>query len=158
MATSTRTERLADVLRERELDALLVNDLTNLRWVTGFTGTNGVALVGPEIKVFATDFRYVEQAQEQVPSDFERVRGKQDLLEDVCKRMSGRVGFDDAHVTVRQHKRLEELVPDGVELVPAAGVVEGLRAVKDAAEVEAIRAATALSDEVFAELAERGLA
>ena len=157
MATSTRTERVADVLRERELDALLVNELINLRWVTGFTGTNGVALVGPDVRVFATDFRYVEQAQEQVPGDFERVRGKQDLLEDVCKRMSGRVGFDDAHVTVRQLARLEKLIPDGVELVPAGGIVEGQRAVKDASEVEAIRAATALADEVFAELAERGL-
>jgi Xaa-Pro aminopeptidase len=157
-ATSTRAERIADDLRERELDALLVNDLVNLRWVTGFTGTNGLALVGPDVKVFATDFRYVEQAQAQVPGDFDRVRGKLDLFEDICKRMSGRVGFDDAHVTVRQFGRLQELAPDGVELVPAGGVVERLRAVKDAAEVDAIRAATALADEVFAELAERGLA
>jgi Xaa-Pro aminopeptidase len=158
MATSTRAEQLVDELRQRELDALLVNELINLRWLTGFTGTNGAALVGPSARVFATDFRYVEQAQEQVPGEFERVRGKQDLLEDLCKRMTGRVGFDDAHVTVQQHKRLVELAPDGVELVPAAGVIEKLRAVKDGAEVEAIRAATALSDEVFAEIAERGLA
>ena len=157
-ATSTRADALVDVLRERELDALLVGDLVNVRWLTGFTGTNGAALVGPDLKVFATDFRYVEQAQAQVPGAFERVRGKQDLLEDLCKRMSGRVGFDDAHVTVQRHRRLQHLVPEGVELEPAAGAIEALRAVKDSAEVEAIRAATALADEVFAEIAERGLA
>jgi Xaa-Pro aminopeptidase len=61
-------------------------------------------------------------------------------------------------VTVRQFKRLEELAPEGVELVPAAGIVEELRAVKDAREVEAIAAATALADEVYGEIAERGLA
>jgi Xaa-Pro aminopeptidase len=158
MATSTRVDRLVDKVAERELDALLVNDLTNVRWVTGFTGSNGVALVGRDVRLFATDFRYVEQAQAQVPDDFERIRGKQDLFEEVAARMSGRVGFDDAHLTVRQFKRLQELAPDGVELVPAAGIVEELRAVKDPGEVEAMAAATALADEVFAEIAERGLA
>ena len=157
-ATSTRADQLVDELRERELDSLLVHELINVRWLTGFTGTNGAALVGPELKVFATDFRYIEQAQAQVPGDFERVRGKQDLLEDLAARMSGKVGFDDAHLTVQQHRRLEKLAPEGVELVPAGGAVEKLRSVKDAAEVEAIRAATALADEVFAEIAERGLA
>jgi Xaa-Pro aminopeptidase len=157
-ATSTRADRVVDELRERELDSLLVNHLVNVRWLTGFTGSNGIALVGSDVRFFATDFRYVEQAEAQVHPDFERVRGKQDLFEDVTKRMSGRVGFDDAHLTVREHKRLQELAPEGVELVPAAGIIEKLRAVKDASEVEAIRAATALADEVFAEIAERGLA
>jgi Xaa-Pro aminopeptidase len=157
-ATGARADRLADEIAGRELDALIVNDLHNLRWLTGFTGSNGVALVGRDVRVFVTDFRYVEQAQEQVPGDFERIRGKQDLLEEIAARASGRVGFDDAHTTVRQLRRLEELVPDGVELVPAAGAVEKLRAVKDAREIEAIRAATALADEVFAEVAESGLA
>src|SRR5215204_4888448 len=129
--TATRAERLGDVLAERELDSLLVNDLVNVRWVTGFTGTNALALVGRDVKLFVTDFRYVEQAQAQVPDVFERERGKQDLLEDAVARMSGRVGFDDAQVTVRQFNRLEKLVPEGVELVPAAGVVEDLRSVKD---------------------------
>jgi Xaa-Pro aminopeptidase len=156
-ATGTRADRVVDQLAARELDALLVNDLLNLRWLTGFTGSSGIALIGRDVRLFATDFRYVQQVESQVPSDFERVQGKQDLLEEACARMSGRVGFDDAHVTVRQFKRLESLAPDGVELVPAAGLIEKLRAVKDAAEVEAIRAAAALADEVFAEIAERGL-
>jgi Xaa-Pro aminopeptidase len=158
MATSTRADRVVDKLTERELDALLVNDLINVRWITGFTGSNGMALVGRDVRLFATDFRYVEQAQAQVPGDFEHVRGKQDLFEEVAERMSGRVGFDDAHLTVRQFKRLQELAPEGVELVPAAGIVEDLRAVKDAREIEAIAAATALADEVYAEIAERGFA
>jgi Xaa-Pro aminopeptidase len=157
LATSDRAEQVTDRLAERELDSLLVNDLTNVRWLTGFTGTNGLALVGRDFRLFVTDFRYVEQAAAQVPEAFEKERAKAELAPEAVKRMSGRVGFDDAHVTVKQHERLKELVPDGVELVPAAGLVEELRAVKDSAEVEAIRAATALADEVFAEIAERGL-
>ncbi len=157
MATATRADAVIDKVEERELDSVIVHDLVNVRWLTGFTGTNGLALVGPGVRLFVTDFRYVEQAQAQVPESFEHARGKQDLAEEAVKRMSGRVGFDDAHVTVRQHARLRKMVPDGVELVPAAGVIEELRAVKDAQEVQAMRAAAALADEVFAEIAERGL-
>jgi len=157
LATDTRADQVADKLEERELDQLLVNDLINVRWLTGFTGTNGLALVGRDLKLFVTDFRYVEQARAQVPDSFEHARGKQELSEEAIKRMSGRVGYDDVHMTVRQFNKLREAVPEGVELVPAGGVVEELRAVKDAREVEAIRAAAALADEVFAEIAERGL-
>ena len=157
MATATRADAVIDKVEERELDSVIVHDLVNVRWLTGFTGSNGLALVGPGVRLFVTDFRYVEQAQAQVPESFEHARGKQDLAEEAVKRMSGRVGFDDAHVTVRQHARLRDMVPDGVELVPAAGVIEELRAVKDAQEVQAMRAAAALADEVFAEIAERGL-
>ena len=157
LATDTRADQVADKLEERELDQLLVNDLINVRWLTGFTGTNGLALVGRDLKLFVTDFRYVEQARAQVPDSFEHARGKQELSGEAIKRMSGRVGYDDVHMTVRQFNKLREAVPEGVELVPAGGVIEELRAVKDAREVEAIRAAAALADEVFAEIAERGL-
>src|SRR5215203_1873638 len=112
LAVASRAEQVIDELAERELDALLVNDLTNVRWVAGFTGTNGLALVGRDVRAFITDFRYVEQAQAQVPDTFERVRGKQDLIGDAVERMRGKVGYDDAHMTVRQLRRLEGLVAD----------------------------------------------
>jgi Xaa-Pro aminopeptidase len=148
VATSARADRLVDQLAERELDAIIVTNLLNVRYLTGFTGSNGVAIVSPDMRVFITDFRYVEQAQNQVP-DFELARGKQDLLSDVVKRLSGRVGFDDTHVTVRQYERLQELVPEGVELVGAGGAIEELRAVKDSEELQHIRDAAELSDRVF---------
>jgi Xaa-Pro aminopeptidase len=157
-SVASRADQVIDRLAERELDSLLVTNLFNVRWVAGFTGTNGVALVGRDVRAFITDFRYVEQAQAQVPDTFERVQGKQDLMGNVVERMRGRVGYDDSHLTVRQLRRLEGLVPDEVELVAAGGLIEELRSVKDAGEVEAIRAATQLADEVYLELAERGLA
>ncbi len=159
-----RAERLAAQLPGRELDALLVVELHNLRWLTGFTGTNGLAILGADgLRRFATDFRYVEQAEAQVP-DFERVRAPQELLEAVGENLPGaagaplRLGFDDAHVSVKQHARLRQLLGERVELVPAAGMVERARAVKEPAEVERIRAAAALADEAFVELVEDGLA
>ena len=79
MTSMDRADRLAAKLAEAELDALLVTNLVNVRWLTGFTGSNGLALVGRDLKLFVTDFRYVEQAREQVPDSFEHVRGMQEL-------------------------------------------------------------------------------
>lgn len=153
---SGRADRLVPLLEERELDALVVTNLVNVRYLTGYTGTNGAAIVGPDARVFLTDFRYVEQARREVDG-FEQVRAGRELLADVAERLSGRVGFDDAHLSVQLHERLTELV-DGVELVPAGGFVERLRAVKDEQEIAAIRAAAELADGVFEVLAQSGLA
>ena len=68
-----------------------------------------------------------------------------------------RLGFEDQHVSVRQHERLRELLPERIELVPAGGAVEAERAVKEPGEVEAIRAAAALADEIYDWVRERGL-
>jgi Xaa-Pro aminopeptidase len=153
----SRADRLEALLAERELDALLVTDLHNVRYLTGYTGTNGVCVVGPGLRVFFTDFRYVTQAERQVHG-FDRERGKQDLLEEAAERLSGRVGFEDHHLTVRRHERLEGLVAEGVELLPAGRLVERLRAVKEPGELDWIRAAAALADDVLSGVAERGLA
>ncbi|MDP8943689.1 MAG: Xaa-Pro peptidase family protein [Actinomycetota bacterium] len=155
---ATRADRLAARLAEPELDALLVTDLTNVRYLTGFSGTNGLCVVGAAgERAFLTDFRYLERAEAEVEG-FDRARGERDLLADAAARLSGRVGFDDAHLSVRAHRRLSGLVAErGVELVPAAGLVEELRAVKEPAEIEAMRAAAALADGVYEYLAERGL-
>lgn len=154
--SSARVERVLPLLEERGLDALVVTNLVNLRWLAGFTGSNGACIVGPEIRTFLTDFRYVTQAEEEVRG-FERVQAGRDLLADVAARLPARTGFDDAHLSVRQHRRFDELA-EGVELVPAGGIIEELRAVKDPDELEAIRAAAALADAVFAGIPERGLA
>ncbi len=156
----SRADRLAALLEGRGLHQLLVAAPVNLRYVTGFCGSNGLALVGAERRTFVTDFRYVEQAAAQVP-DFDRVRGEQDLLEALVAALPAdgvlRLGFDDEHTSVRAHARLRAALPEHVELVPSGGLVEELRAVKEPAELDAIRAAAALADEIYEWVLERGL-
>jgi Xaa-Pro aminopeptidase len=152
------------LVKDRELDLLLVSNLVNVRYLCGFSGTNGVCLIGGDEKIFVTDFRYVERARTEVP-DFELVRGKRDLLGDVTElvkaraRNGFRVGFDDAEMSVSRHARLAGLLDGAAELVPAAGVVEALRAHKDEGELAAIRAAAEIADEACRWLiTEHGLA
>jgi Xaa-Pro aminopeptidase len=148
-AFTDRTDRLARRLEELDLDALLVGHLVNVRYLTGFTGTNAAFVITPERRVFITDFRYVERAAHEVP-DFERVRGRDDLLGAVTEAVGrGRLGFDDAHMTVQAHAKLAARVGEEVELVPAGGLVEELRAIKDSEEASAIGRATEVADEVY---------
>ena len=93
--------------------------------------------------------------------DWEREIASNDLLGGVAKVLSGdgalRVGFDDVSMSVKTHERLREMLDEDVELVPAGGLVEELRAVKDAEEIERIRAAAQLADAALREVLERGL-
>jgi Xaa-Pro aminopeptidase len=156
-AVGARTDQLVGLLAERELDCLLVTNLVNVRYLTGFTGTNGACIVSSDERLFLTDFRYVEQARSQVQG-YERVEAGRDMVADLAGRLRGRAGFDDAHMTVELHRKLGEKVAEGVELVSAGGLVERLREVKDELELDAIRAATEIANEAYEELRERGLA
>ena len=80
------------------------------------------------------------------------------MLGDLAARLRGRAGFDDAHVSVRAFRKLEGKVAEGVELVAAGGLVEGLRAVKDEEELRAMREAARLADGVYEALRDRGMA
>jgi Xaa-Pro aminopeptidase len=156
-AVGARTDHLVGLLAERELDCLLVTNLVNVRYLTGFTGTNGACIVSSNERLFLTDFRYVEQARSQVQG-YERVEAGRDMMADLAGRLRGRAGFDDAHMTVELHRKLGEKVAEGVELVSAGGLVERLREVKDELELDAIRAAAEIANEAYEELRERGLA
>jgi Xaa-Pro aminopeptidase len=156
--------RVARGLRERELDALLVTTPLDVRYLTGFTGSNGVALIAAKESVsarFLTDFRYEAQSGEQVEDAFEREIVTGDLLEAAARGMAsgsaGKLGFDDASLTVKQYARLRDVLPPEWELVPCAGLLSGLRAVKDAGELARIRAAAELADEALRGVLEDGL-
>jgi Xaa-Pro aminopeptidase len=152
-----RGDRLEKLLAERELDRMLVTDLTNVRYLTGFTGTNGACICGKGLRLFLTDFRYTERAAAEVEG-WETVTISNDWTAGIAERLQGRVGFEDDHVSVRLLGKLKEKLAEGVEMVAAGGRVEQLRRVKDAGELAAIEEASKLADEVWRWSLERGLA
>jgi Xaa-Pro aminopeptidase len=167
-AAVSRVERLASELDALELDALLVESLVDVRYLTGFTGSNGLAFVPARGRSeelgrprFITDFRYTTQSGEQVPEDFAREIATGELLEVLAAALApggGQLGFDDTHITVRAHSRLVELLGEGWELLPCGGAVARLRAVKEPGEIARIRAASELADEALRQVLEGGLA
>jgi Xaa-Pro aminopeptidase len=152
-----RADRLAALVAERELDRFLVSDLVNVRYLTGFGGTNGACICGAGARVFLTDFRYTERAEAEVEG-WDVVTVKDDWLGGIAERLSGKAGFEDHHMSVRAKGKLEEKLPAGVTLEGAGGVVEKLRRVKDEAELAAIATAAELADEAWRWALERGLA
>ncbi len=160
---AARAGVLAEELERRELDALLVESPADLRYVSGFTGSNGLALLhapGRGPMRFLTDFRYTTQSAAEVPEPFRRetVTGElRDSVPGLLEAGAGRLGFDEAKTTVKAYERLAEVLPAGWELVPAGGLVERLRAVKEDGEIELIAAACALADDALRSVLEEGL-
>jgi Xaa-Pro aminopeptidase len=161
-----RAERLVELVGERGLDLLVVGDLVrpgdsgrdaiaNLRWLTGFSGTSGLAVVGRQQRSLITDFRYTERAAREVGDRFECTIAERELIPATAGLLHGRVGYDDAQTSVRSLRQLQEAVAEGVELVAAGGLVEGLRRRKDDTELEAIAEAARLADQVYEWIFER---
>ena len=151
-----RIEKLLGLVEDQDLDRLLVTSPIGLEYLTGFTGSNGACIVGAQYRTFLTDFRYEERLSGGLPGwDVEIVRG--DWVEGLARLLEGRTGIEDDFLTVRAANRLDSASGDRVELVPASGILEGMRRVKDDGEVNAIREASELSDAVLREVLEAGL-
>ena len=139
--------KLADV----GIDAILVTNLTNVRYLTGFSGTNGQVLVWGDGALFFSDPRYAARAADVVQGAEVAIYPDQltDLLPERLKALSGsRLGIEAQTMTVAQRDRLAEKLADH-QIVSTSGLVEGLRRVKDDDEVAAIRRAVKLGDEAF---------
>jgi Xaa-Pro aminopeptidase len=152
-----RRTRLADRLGELGVDALLVTRLPNVRYLTGFTGSNGQVLIGTEGHRFFTDGRYIEQSRHEVEG-CERAIYLGELtppLAEACAELRiARLGFEDRDVSVRQHATLGAGL-DGVELVAAGDPVDRDRWIKDEDERRLLREAQACTDRAFDDVLDR---
>ena len=151
-----RLEKLRQALLEQKLNAILISQPENRRYLSGFTGSAGWLILSPEREVLATDFRYYEQVAREAPSfELAKVTTKfTDLLPGVLADLGvQRLGFESLHLTVDEWSTLSRAT-EGVEWVPLKETVEAIRVVKEEAEIEAIRRSVALTDAAFAHLVE----
>lgn len=151
-----RRTTLAGRLGDLGVDALFVTRLPSVRYLTGFTGSNGQILVTASESVFFTDGRYTEQSRHEVP-DLERVTyapGVAASLAEQCGRLGvSRLGFEAHDVSVATHGRLADALGD-VELVATQDAVEHQRWVKDAEELSALGDAQRVTDLAFDDILE----
>ncbi len=126
---------------------ILITNLVNVRYLTGFTSSNAAVLVEPDrVRVFA-DFRYSEQGRQLEGAEF--VETSRNLFVGVAQQLSGRILFEADHVT---YAAWESLRAGGLELVPTTRLTLGLRAVKEPAELDAIRRAAQITDRAYERL------
>lgn len=159
MDHALRRARAAERLEELGLDALLVTRLANVRYLTGFTGSNAQLALGREGAILLTDGRYEAQAAHE-SSDLERRVYRDEAAPHVARALAdlgaARVGFEREGLTYGGWRRLAEAAA-GIELVPTEPLVERLRAVKDPEERERIARAQAATDEAFERVILTGL-
>jgi Xaa-Pro aminopeptidase len=147
-----RQDSLRTALEERRLPSLLVTNLTNIAYLTGFRGTAGVALFNAREGILWVDPRYTLQAQEQARGVevIEERKGLHEAVADWLKTHKiRRLGYEEAHLTCADFSRLQQRAGRRIKFLPAAGLVEQLRAVKDEEEVAKIRGAGRITVEVF---------
>jgi Xaa-Pro aminopeptidase len=151
----SRLARLRETLAAQKFEAALITNLVNVSYLCGFTGTEGSLLVTDTDALFFTDSRYTEQAAAQVaPQGFTVVQFRKKLEEVGAKIMAmgiGELGFEDRTMTVDQHRQLaHHLGP--VRSKPLGNLVTGLRVIKDASEIAAIRKAVAVQEDAMEKL------
>ena len=128
MSIESRQQQIDDVIAAEGLDALIVTDLINVRYLCGYVGSNGVLVIAPGRRVLLTDSRYMADARERTRG-VEVVQAGRDLMDRLADVVgSGRVGFEAEQVSVARQGRFAARL-SSVELVPTAGVVEGLRVI-----------------------------
>jgi Xaa-Pro aminopeptidase len=154
-----RLKKLQTVLDRNSLDALLVTHLPNIRYLCGFTGTSGALAIGETSAVFLTDGRYSEQARAEVQGARVVIARKPPLAaaadwllqnkDELGRKKPRRLGIEGEHLTVAGRSQLASLLRSEFRLRETRGLVERARLVKDAKEIELLRAAVALGASLF---------
>jgi Xaa-Pro aminopeptidase len=145
-----KLENLRNRFQENDIDGVLITSDYNRRYMTGFTGTAGVAIISGDQAVFITDFRYVEQATNQVQG-FKVIQHKAAMLDEIVNQVERlgikRLGFEEDHVTFSAFRSYKTAIK--ADLVPLSGVIEKLRLIKTDAEIKILKEATEIADAAF---------
>lgn len=145
-----KLKKLKNTLESNQIDAILITSPINRRYVTGFTGTAGVALISGNDAVFITDFRYTEQAAEQAKS-FSVIEHKQSIDAEIANQLKAlgikRLGFERDYVTYSQYENYKKNF--GVELIPVSGIIEEIRLIKTNEELDIMKKAAKIADDAF---------
>lgn len=147
----SKLEQLRGSLQEKQLDAILITSPINRRYITNFTGTAGVALVTQSDAVFITDFRYTEQATEQI-KDFTIVEHKNPIHKEVFQQLKDlnveKLGFEQNHVTYAEYTLYKETFKD-IQLHAVSNIIENLRLIKSEEEIKVVEKAAEIADQAF---------
>lgn len=155
MTANSRLQNLRRRLAEKEIDAILISQPENRRYLSRFDGSAGFLLITTQKEILATDFRYIEQAGTQAP-DYEVFKITNNIIDwfpDLVADLNmKKLGFEAGDITFTMHHRLRDALNKKqipIKLVPVNGLVESLRAVKEPGEIELIKRAVEIADAAY---------
>lgn len=154
---ATRRRALAAELAGQRIDAMLVTNLIHVRYLSGFSGSNGALVVSKDLSAqIATDGRYTTQIEEEVP-DIEALIARP-CAAALLGKIEGprRVGFESDTVSVAQLESLQEACGEDVQLIPVSGAIEQIRLTKDTIEKDRLREVADLAATAFKDLLDAG--
>lgn len=145
----TRLENLRIKIKDQGLDGILISNRENRRYLSGFTGSAGILVIGRQEAILVTDFRYWEQAALE-SKDFELWKQGPQLWPSIGELLGKlnweRIGFEAGDLSYNDYQNLKGLLAPNAVLTPVTGLVEELRRVKEASEIELIAKAAAITD------------
>lgn len=156
MKITDRLQRLRQKLAEREVNAIFISQPENRRYLSGFDGSTGYLFITEKDAIIATDFRYIEQVKQQSPDYkiFQITGGMENWFPELIAGVSSqKLGFESQNISLAMYHQISDIMKKSVSsrarLVPLEGLVESLRAVKEAEEVETIAKSVVISDCAF---------
>ena len=145
-----KLQKLRAEMKQRDVEALLVTSPFNLRYITEFTGTAGLAIVTAEQAVFITDFRYTEQAGEQV-KEFDIIQAEKNLMDETVKSVKSldirTLAFEQDYMTYSTVVQYKSKID--ADLEPVSNLIEKIRMIKTPDEVAILKAAAKIADDAF---------
>ncbi len=146
-----KLENIRERFNELSVEGLLITSEYNRRYMTGFTGTAGVAVISNEKAVFITDFRYTEQAAKEIEG-FDIVQHTGPIVEEVAAQVEKlgikRLGFEQDHVTYQSYTAYKNVLKN-TEFIPVSGAVEKLRLIKSPSEIKILKEAAEIADAAY---------
>lgn len=146
-----RLRKLNNLIKKNQLDALIVNKLANVRYLSGYSGSNGLMVLGPPRAYFLTDFRYTVQARKEV-KNCQIIIAERDLISELvklpCFQKKVKVGFETNYITVKLLSKIKELLPKAI-FEPVEDLVESLAIIKDNTEINKLKKAAKITDSAF---------
>ena len=145
-----RVKNVQEKLSKYNIDALLVTNMFNVRYLANFTGTTGLVVITKDEAYFVTDFRYTEQAAEEAKG-FTIVKNEGPIFEEVAKIVQEdkieNLGFEQENITYAVYNQINDIIP--CELVPVTSLVEKLREVKTEDEINIIKEAINITEKAY---------
>jgi len=151
-----RIKKVIESFEKFKIDAVLIKNLENIRYLSGFTGSSAMLLITKGKNFLLTDFRYIEQAKHESSGfDIIKVDDYYDALLTLVKKFNiKKLGFESAFVSYEQYEKIKKTIED-IVLIPTKEIVEQFRMIKDDSEIEIIKQTVSIADKSWNEIIKR---